>query len=145
MRRLAGTILLLWLAAQPPGRPALGQDVATAFDGVWRGEIVTEIGWCPFRREVRAEIRGGQIRGQAGGGTGRLTVKSQVAPDGAVKGTFAFNGRTVVKALSGGFSGNAAEISWLGHQEFLMLFGRRRFPFEREECYGTIVLKRVAP
>ncbi|MDJ0893813.1 MAG: hypothetical protein QNJ92_01625 [Alphaproteobacteria bacterium] len=144
MCRLAGALVVLWLAVQHPSRPAPAQDDTAPFDGVWQGEIVTDIGWCPYRRELSAEIRDGQIRGEAGGGTHRLTVKSEVSPDGTVNGVFGFNGRTVVKALSGGFSGDAARINWLGHQEFQIFFGRRRFPYEREECYGTIVLERVA-
>ncbi len=144
MSRLAGALVAAWLAAQQSTQPALAQDDSAPFDGVWRGQIITDIGWCPYRRELMAEIREGRIRGEAGGGTGRLTVKSEVTADGAVKGTFAFNGRTVVKALSGGFSGDTARINWLGHQEFVMLFGRRRFPYERDECYGTIVMERVA-
>ena len=145
MRRLAGVLLGLGLAAQFSCQPASALDELAPFDGVWSGEMVTDLGLCPYRRHVMAEIRQGQIRGQAGAGTGLLTVKSRVAGSGAIEGTFAFNGRTVVKALSGGFSGDAARINWLGHQEFLMLFGRRRHRYEREECYGTIVLKRVAP
>ena len=144
MCRLAGALVVLWLAVLHPSGSTKAQDDTAPFDGVWRGEIVTDIGWCPYRREVLAEIRDGQIRGQAGGGTNRLTVKSEVTANGAVKGAFAFNGRTVMKALSGGFSGDTARINWLGHQEFVMLFGRRRFPYERDECYGTIVMERVA-
>ena len=106
------------------------------FDGTWRGESVTEHGRCPQRYDVDVTIKDGRISGQMVSRNRTLTVGSRVDPGGRVDQVFAYNGRTILKIMSGRLGANRGQLSWMGH-------GLEEYKLRGAACRGTITLERT--
>ncbi len=126
-------LILLTLAGLVPA-PALAE---TPFDGTWRGQSTAEQGRCPKHYDVFVTITDGRIQGRMVSRYERLTVGSRVDPGGRVDPVFAYNGRTILKIMSGRLGNSRGRLSWMGH-------GLEEDKLRGSVCHGSITLQRTS-
>ncbi len=130
---VSGMALVGLLALAP--RPVLA---AGPFDGLWQGDSVTIHGRCEQHYRVALSIRDGAVSGEMVATGERMTVATTVDADGRMGHVFAYNGRTLVKAVGGRLGAAEGRIRWISQEPDY--FEDR----DVGDCAGVVTLRRVS-